>query len=142
MFNKGEMKFEICPVQKKKDIEMQEPKNTRMARLCKVAMYCINLDLSFTTEVPEDFPENKLPTLDFVLWLFCGLILHSYLEKSMRTPYVIMRHSAMSEHQRISILCNELVRRLSNVHPDVVDQEISFIVEHYFVQLKASGYDR
>ena len=48
----------------------------------------------------------------------------------------------MSEHQRISILSNELVRRLSNVHPDVVDQEITGIVEHYIVQLKTSGYDR
>jgi hypothetical protein len=48
----------------------------------------------------------------------------------------------MSEHQRISILFNELVRRLSNVHPDVVDQEITGIVEHYIVQLKTYGYDR
>ena len=60
----------------------------------------------------------------------------------MRTPYVIMRRSAMCEHQRMSILSNELVRRLSNVHQEVVQEEITNIIEHYTVQLKTSGYDR
>ena len=60
----------------------------------------------------------------------------------MRTPYVIMRRSAMSEHQRISILSNELIRRLSNVHQDVMKEEIAGIIEHYIVQLKTSGYEQ
>ena len=92
-------------------------------------------------EVPEDFPNRKLPTLDFEMWMHLGLILHSYYEMSMRTPYVIMKRSAMFEHQRISILSNELIRRLSNVHPDVRDTEIIPIIEHYIHQLKTSGYE-
>ena len=46
----------------------------------------VNEDLKFTTEAPEDFPESKLPTLDFKLWSIAGIILHSYFEKAMRTP--------------------------------------------------------
>ena len=48
----------------------------------------------------------------------------------------------MSEHQRISILSNELIRRFSNVHQVVIKEEITGIIEHYIVQLKTSGYDR
>ena len=78
-----------------------------------------------------------IATLDFLLWMVAGILIHSYFEKPMRTPYVIM-----SEHQHMSILANELVRRLSNVHPEVIDQEIVEIIEHYMLQLKTSGYDR
>ena len=42
----------------------------------------------------------------------------------------------------MAILSNELVRRLSNVHRDVVGSEIESIIEHYTKQLKNSGYDR
>ena len=114
----------------------------RMERICLVAMNYINEDLKFTTEVEEDFQDKKLPTLDFSLWLICGLIYHTYFEKMMRTPYIIMRRSAMSKHQMMSILSNELVRRLSNVHPDIRKEESLGITEHYTIQLKMSGYSR
>ena len=48
----------------------------------------------------------------------------------------------MSEHQKMAILSNELVRILSNVHRDVIEDEIEEIVEHYTSQLKTSGYNR
>ena len=127
---------------KKDDDERNEPNNVRMARVCKDAMNDVNEDLQFTTEAPEDFPEAKLPTLDFKLWMIAGIILHSYFEKEIRTPYVIMKRSAMSEHQRISILSNELIRRLSNVTISIVQEEMHEIIEHYITQLKTSGYDR
>ena len=48
----------------------------------------------------------------------------------------------MGEQQRMSILSNELVRRLSNVAKEIVDDEIPEIIEHYTHQLKISGYER
>ena len=48
----------------------------------------------------------------------------------------------MSEHQKMSILSNELVRRLSNIHKEVVGEELEEVVEHYISQLKNSGYSR
>jgi hypothetical protein len=38
----------------------------------------------------------------------------------MKTQFTVMQKSAMSEHQKMSILSNELVRRLSNIHKEVV----------------------
>jgi hypothetical protein len=48
----------------------------------------------------------------------------------------------MSDHHKISILSKELVRRLSNIHRDVVAVEIEGVIEQYIGQLKTSGYTR
>ena len=53
-----------------------------------------------------------------------------------------MQRAAMSEHQKMGILGNELVRRLSNIHPAVLEEEIEEVTEHYLSQLKNSGYSR
>jgi hypothetical protein len=50
--------------------------------------------------------------------------------------------SAISEHQKMAILCNDLVRRLSKIHRDVIDQEIEGVIEQYVGQLKSSGFTR
>ena len=42
----------------------------------------------------------------------------------------------MSENQKMAILSNELVRRISNIHRDVLEEEVT---EHYISQLKSSG---
>ena len=48
--------------------EEEESKNGRMVRICNEAMNDINKDLKFTVvEVPEDFENERLPTLDFSL---------------------------------------------------------------------------
>ena len=49
VYNEDKKKFEICEIQKKRDIEMKEPNNVRLARWCLVAMNSINPDLTFTT---------------------------------------------------------------------------------------------
>ena len=54
----------------------------------------------------------------------------------------MMQKSAMSEHQRMAILGNELVRRLSTIHPEVVQTEMHEVIEHYTSQLKISGYEQ
>jgi hypothetical protein len=120
-FDREENIFKFSKSAKEEDDRMKEPSNVRMARRCKEAMNSISQDLQFTTEAPEDFPENKLPTLDFKLWLALGIILHSYFEKEMRTPFVVMKRSAMCEQQRINILSNELIRRLYNVQLSIVE---------------------
>ena len=42
----------------------------------------------------------------------------------------------------MSILRKALVRRLSNIHRDVVKEELEGVIEHYVSQLKTSGYTR
>ena len=64
--------------------EMHESTNARMARVCLPAINSINTALVFTSEIPEEFTNNKLPTFDFLLWLQGnGLLNHSYFQKLM-----------------------------------------------------------
>jgi hypothetical protein len=60
----------------------------------------------------------------------------------MKSQFTVMQRSAMSEHQRMAILSNELVRRLSKMHRDVGGEEIKGIIETFVSQLKTSGYGR
>ena len=59
-------------------------------------MNSINDDLTFTAEVASDFPTNKLPTLDFNLWMREDRTLsHSYFEKEMKSQMLLEKDSAM-----------------------------------------------
>ena len=94
-------------------------------------MDSVNMNLRFTTEAPEDFQNNRLPTLDFVIWMVGGLLYHTYYEKAMKNQLTVMQKSAMSENQKMAILSNELVRRISNIHRDVLEEELEGVTEHY-----------
>ena len=120
-----------------------ETNNQRMARICKDGMNSINPDLVFTTESQEDFPSERLPTLDFEMWISGNIIRHSYYQKNMKTPYVIMERSGMSHQQKHQILSNELVRRLSNIQIDEIPhKEILEKIEEFIGELKNSEYNR
>ena len=82
-------------------------RNARMIRLCLPLINSINENLVFTAEMPEDFPSKRLPTLDFELWQEeDGQLNHNYFQKEMKTPFVVMKRSALSQHQKVSILAN------------------------------------
>ena len=72
----------------------------------------INHDLKFTSEIREDLADGKIPTLDCKSWMMN----HTYFEKEMRNQMLIPERSAISSKQKISILSNEAIRRLTNVN--------------------------
>ena len=78
------------------------------------------------------------------MWLEDDLsINHTYWEKEMRTQLLIPERSAKAVTQKINILSNELIRRLSNVNLKKVEEgEIERIVDHMTTQLKGAGYTR
>ena len=119
-----------------------ESTNQRMGRICLEAMNSINPDLEFTIETPEDFPEEKLPTLDFKLWQEPDkTINHCYYQKEVKTPYVIMARSGMATQQKLQILSNELTRRLSNVnHENSELKQHTRIINQFTQELKNSEY--
>ena len=121
-----------------------ETTDARMARILAPVMNSINPDLTFTTEIMEDFGDKRLPTLDCSLWFEEDWSLnHTYFEKSMRSQIVIPENSAMSEKQKLNILSNDLIRRLSNVKIEKAEEgEEQRIIDHYTRQLKTSGYQR
>ena len=60
----------------------------------------------------------------------------------MQTPLVTMERSAMSAHQKHSILANDLIRRLSMIDHKVDMQEKLEVVNKFTKKLKTSGYNR
>ena len=61
----------------------------------------------------------------------------------MKIPYIVMKKSAMCQQSRISILSNEMIRRLSNCNWMERDTtEKRKVIEQYVVELKKSGYGR
>ena len=68
---------------------------------------------------------------------------HHYYQKPMKRKMVIMKKSAMAKTQKISILSNEAVQRLSNVNHNRIEmKEIVEVMEDYTEELKNSGYDQ
>ena len=139
---KFEMSEEGLEEDKMRKETLGETTDSRMARVCLGAMNAINPDLVFTVEVPGDFPDKMLPTLDFKIWFERNFMInHTYYQKDMKTPFVIMNKSAMGDHQKMSILANELVRRLSNANVGYLDHdEIIGIIETFAKEMKSSGY--
>ena len=71
-FEEEKRVFEHNPEAEKEDHQKKkegETSNQMMARVCKKAMNSINQDLVFTTESQEDFELERLPTLDFQMWI-------------------------------------------------------------------------
>ena len=114
----------------------------RMGEICLAAMNHVSPDLQFTVETAHDFENKRLATLDFEVEVINGQIQYSYYEQPMKTPLVLMANSAMGEHQKYSIMTNELIRRMSNVRESIPQQEKTAIVNNYTKQLKNSGYSR
>ena len=98
--------------------------------------------MTFTVEWAGEFSNSRLPTLDFSMWIEQGLIRHTYYEKEMRTQLLVMRDSSMAERQKMDILSNELVRRLSNIGGNIGQYEIDQVIDHFTQQLVNSGYLR
>ena len=138
-----EEKFIYKDEWEREDRENGESDTRRMSNGCRKAMCSIYSNLNFTMEIHEDFENLRLPTLDFELFVHEGKeIRHSYYEKPMNTPYVIMERSAISEQSKISILANDLIRRLSNVGENIFDEEKYKVIDHYTEKLQVSGYKR
>ena len=99
-FNKDKNQFIHCQEQEaidKKLLREGESRKKRMARITVEAMNSINIDLEFTVEYEEECSNERLPTLDFAIWQEKdGQITHSYFQKEMKTPLVIMARSGMS----------------------------------------------
>ena len=77
-----------------------------------------------------------MATLNFECEVIDNQISYSYFHKSMKTPLVIGAASAMSEHQKFSILTNEVIRRMSNMSENRTQDERTGIVDTFTKELK------
>ena len=114
---KAKKRFKHRPHGEMMNRMLEESGENRNARMSLPAMEDINPDLKFTTEVESDFTDVWLPTLDFMTKLNPdGTINHTYFPKSMKTPFVVMERIALYIKQKLNILANEIIRRMSNVN--------------------------
>ena len=60
--------------------------------------------------------------------------------KPMNSKYVIMEKSAMEHSSKLSILSNDLVRRLLNTKEDIHQERKDQIIDEYSLKLLRSGY--
>ena len=102
---------------------------------------CINTDLQFTSEVEEEFPNRRLPTLDLELWQDeVGRIRYSYFEKKMSNKYCIMKKTALPSELKKSVLVAEATRRLFNMEEMTEDEEKIKELDRFNRKMKISGY--
>ena len=131
---------------KKENVDEQLNNQQRTSNeLCK-AMNSIFSNIKFRIETEEDFPNKRLATLDFELWMENSevgkFLRYSFYEKPMKTPYCIMKSSAMSEKSKIQILSQDLIRRMLNTCESVSQKEKNEIVDKYTNRLFRSGYSK
>ena len=141
-FSEKEKKFVYSPEWEKLDLNEGESDLQRMAKESRKAMNSVYSNLNFTIETEEDFENGRLPTLDFEMWVDENQVIqHSFYEKPVNTPYVVMERSAMGEQAKNSILANDLIRRLSNIRQNIFDKEKTRVIDHYTEKLRLSGYN-
>ena len=70
-------------------------------------------------------PDLQVPYLDTQMWMRkndkcpMGEIMFTYFEKSMSSDKVIRKQSAINMRDTFTILTQEGIRRLRNVHPEL-----------------------
>ena len=96
-------------------------------------MNSIYSNLQFTVETEEDFENLRLPTLDCELFMdkTTNKIDYSFFEKQMKTPFCVMKNSAMSEKSKVSILSQDLIRRMQNTSENICESERIQIIDDY-----------
>ena len=105
-------------------------------------MNSVNSDLEFTMELCTDFADNRLPTLSFAMFMTEDKIEHTYYEKVMKNQTLIVQRSAIGRQQLISIMTNELRRRLEMIGDGVDQKERDNIVDKYTQQRNDRGWGR
>jgi len=134
-------KFVVDEDSKKADIEAERSREEITRTEILRAMNSISKDLEFTMELCCDFGDMKLPTLSFALFAGKDGLESTYFEKSMRNQILVMERSAISRQQIMSIMSNELVRRLEVISVNLEQTEKDSIVNKYIQQLWNSEYN-
>ena len=95
-----------------------------------------------TTDVPSNHPDGKLPVLDMKVWLDDeNKIFFQFYEKIMKNRKVISRSSAMPMKMKMTVLTQEVFRRLHNTKEDVPEETKVDILNRFMENLQLSGYN-
>ena len=99
--------------------------------------------ITVEVDLPENYPDKKLPILDMKCYMKDGYIVYEHYEKPMALKLVISSRSAHSTQTKKSVHISECVRRMMNTSPRLPWSE--FVVPHlteYCRRLMAAGYSQ
>ena len=97
--------------------------------------------IQFTFDVPSKNPDSKIAILDLKVNLDQnGNVIHNFYEKPTKHPQLILANSAISYHQKITIMTQEAIRRMKNTNSGPKYQNI--FLSQFMSKLRNSGYDR
>ena len=93
-------------------------------------------------EIETDFVDNRLPTLDFKLWVNEeGIVVYTFYEKPMSSNQVMHQDSALPENMRVASLNAEVVRRMQNCSELLPVTERVVVLDRYAQKMSNSGYN-
>ena len=134
-------KFTFDVDKEMEDASENVDRNELTRREVLLAMNDVNKDLEFTKELCSDFIDKKLPTLSFSLNITDEGIQHTYFEKNMKNQTLVVERSALGRQQLMSIMTNELRRRLEVIGDSLSQKERNEIVDKYTQQLVNSEFN-
>ena len=118
-FDEEKLKFEVSEEEKAKgEAAARSRQEVTRVEVLK-AMNSISLDLTFTMETCSDFEGGKLPTLSLSVWQDIEGLKLTYFDKVMRNQVLLVERIFMSRQSLISILSNELRRRMEVISQDL-----------------------
>ena len=142
-WNADTRKFE----QLDKSLELNHDELTKYcAEEIRQALESVNPDLKFTVELEQDFVNKQLPTLDTSVWLSqeegsAPIIKYEFFEKPMNSKFVILEKSAMEYRSKLSILSNDVCRRLFNTKESIPQERKDEILDSFSIKILRSGYN-
>ena len=104
-----------CETWRMEDCSDGRSKCRRTGNVLLASMNDIMDFLVFTLEIHEDFEDQKLPTLDTVIYMEAGRTIHfEFFQKPMSSNLVLQASTALSETVKVASLKEEVVRRLKH----------------------------
>ena len=115
----------------------------RAARLlCRVANEIDN-DIRMTCDVPSRNDDKKIAVLDMKVGVKGDQLFFEFFEKSMTSPYVLMKNSALSWMTKKMALVGEVFRRYINTSPSLVQEgHVEQFLERFEFKMMVSGYSQ
>ena len=99
-----------------------------------------------TVDLPERHKEKKVPMLDLCVWLDdqgdVKIIRHGFYEKPTTSPLVFHGRGACSTKQKITILSEEVKRRILNQDSRHSKEEREIVLRGFSQKLIDSGYTK
>ena len=106
--------------------EADESRECRTVRILREVADSLEENIQFTTDSPENHPGGRMPVLDLKVWI--GIVgekpvmFHTFYKKEVVLRYI--KRSAMSMAVKRNTLIQEALRRLRNVSPLILWEEV------------------